>query len=121
MIAPLKIINKTAYNELILSQEDTVCFCIFDEEEIRDNKYGDKRIVWVKLTTKFYPTTRDYITRLRKKFAERELDNTTKNPKEWIAKLELIRGYLRNMDVYIDDTEIMTNILSNYMEATIKL
>ena len=29
----LKLLNKTSYNELILSQEETVSFQIFDEEK----------------------------------------------------------------------------------------
>ena len=43
----LKLFNKTAYNELILSQEDTAFFHIFEEAKKKDNKllkrYNRKR------------------------------------------------------------------------------
>ena len=35
----LKLINKIAYNDLILTQEDTVCFKIVEEENSESHKY----------------------------------------------------------------------------------
>ena len=36
------------------------------------------------------------------------MQNNTKN---WITVLELLRGYLQNLEVHIDDSEMMTHIL----------
>ena len=45
----LKLLNKKAYNEIILEQEDTVSFHIAEEAKVKANKYGDSaRQVWVK-------------------------------------------------------------------------
>ena len=41
VISELNLINKTAYNELILAQEYTVCFQIVEEAKTKDHKYGD--------------------------------------------------------------------------------
>ena len=39
--ATFKLISKTAYNGLITSQEDTVCFNIYGEEKMKSNKYRE--------------------------------------------------------------------------------
>ena len=51
-----------------------------------------------------------------KKFAKSELDDVTREPEDWINKLELLRGNLRKLGVMIDDVEVMTHILSNIPE-----
>ena len=43
MVSDLKLLNKTAYNELILAQEDMVYFHIIEEVNMRANKYGGAR------------------------------------------------------------------------------
>ena len=52
-IAEFKLLNFTAYNELILSQEDTVCFQIIEEANTEANKYGDAILAWPTLSRKF--------------------------------------------------------------------
>ena len=69
-----------------------------------------------KLSRKIEPTTGDSKTRLHKKFAKYKLDNVTRNPKEWIIELELPRGNLQKLDADIDDSEMITHVLSNLPE-----
>ena len=76
-----KLLNKTAYNELILPQEDTVCFQIFEEAKTKANKYGDARKAWMRLSIQFGSNTGAFKTRLRKKFARCKLDDVTRSPK----------------------------------------
>ena len=57
VIATLNVLNTTAYNELIIAQEDTVCFQIAEEAKTKANRYRYTRQVWVKLSGKFDPTT----------------------------------------------------------------
>ena len=45
----LKVLNKKSYNYLIIYQEDTVCFHIFEEERTKSNRYEDKSQVWLKI------------------------------------------------------------------------
>ena len=42
----LKLLKFTAYNEIILAQEDTVYFQIFEGAKKRANKYGYARLAW---------------------------------------------------------------------------
>ena len=67
--------------------------------------------MWTKLSGKFEPTTGDSKTRLLKKLAKYELNDITRNPKEWITDIELLRVYLQKLDIHIDDSEMMTHIL----------
>ena len=80
-IATIKLPSFTAYNELILAQEEMVCFQIFEEVNKKSNKYGDARIAWTKISRKFEPTTGASKTRLGKKFNKCELYYGTRNPK----------------------------------------
>ena len=66
---------------------------------------------------KFEPTTGDSNTRLQKKFDKYELYSVTRNPKEGITELKILRGYLWKLNVQFGDIEMMTHILSNFHEA----
>ena len=70
----------------------------------------------VKISRKIEATTGDSKTNLHNKFAKIELDDVTRDPEDWIAKLELFRGDLRKLGVIIDNVEMMTHILSNLPE-----
>ena len=72
--------------------------------------------MWTKLSIKFEPNTGSYKTTLCEKFAKYKLENVTINTEEWITELELLRVYLQKLNVRIDDSEIMTHILSNLPE-----
>ena len=112
-ISELKLINITAYNELIIAQEYTIWFQIIEEENLEDNKYGDTTLAWTTLSINFESITGASITRITKKFAKYELDDVTINPEEWITELKLHRRELQKLDVHIDDSEMMNHILLN--------
>ena len=82
----------------------------------RRQELRDTRLAWTKLSRKFEPTTGASKTTLRNKFYKCELDDVTRNPKEWITDIELLIVDLQNSDVHIDDSEMMTQILSNLPE-----
>ena len=69
-----------------------------------------------KLSRNFDPTTGASKTIIRKKFYECELDYVTRKPGEWITEIKILRGDLRKLYVYIDESEIMTHIRSNLNE-----
>ena len=77
-IDALKLLNFTAYNELIIAQEDTVCFQIIEEARTRYDNYRDARLVWTQPSRTFYPTTGATKARLQKKFSKCELDGVTR-------------------------------------------
>ena len=70
----------------------------------------------MKLSRKIEPTTGASKTRLRKKFSKYELYGVTINPKEWITELEIFRGDLQKLNVHIDDSEMISSVLSNLPE-----
>ena len=79
-ISSFKLLNLIAYKELILAQEDKVCFKIVKEEKKKGNKYGDARLARKKLSRKFEPTTGASNTILHKKCSKYELYDKTRNP-----------------------------------------
>ena len=78
----MNLLNKTAYNEVILTQEDTVCFQIIEEAKTKADNYGDARQWQMKFSRKFEPNTWASKSRPRKKFAKYKIDHVTRNPKE---------------------------------------
>ena len=95
----MKLLNKTSYNELIVTQEDMVCFQIFEEAKTKSNKYGDVRQEWMKLLRKFDPTTGASKIRLHNKFSNYKLDDVIRNTKGWITNIKLLRGDLQKHNV----------------------
>ena len=71
------------------------------------NNYGNERQAWIKLSRQFEPTTGASKTRLHKKFSKLELYDVTRNPKEWITCLELLRGDLQILDVHIGEISVL--------------
>ena len=72
--------------------------------------------MWTEFSRKFEPTTGAPKTILCKKIARYKLDEVTRNPEELITELELLREDLQKMDIYIDNSEMMTHILFNLPE-----
>ena len=80
-IYAVKLLIFIAYNELILTQEDTVLFHTIEAAKTKANKYGDARKAWMRLSIQFGSNTGAFKTRLRKKFARCKLDDVTRSPK----------------------------------------
>ena len=57
-----KLLNKIAYNDIVLAQEEMVCFQITEEAKNKSNKYEDTREELVKLLREFDATTGAYNT-----------------------------------------------------------
>ena len=55
-------------------------------------------------------------TRLHKQFSKSELHDVTSDPEDWIPELYYLRGKLKKLGVVIDDTEIITHVLSKIPE-----
>ena len=47
IVSGLKLPNKISYNELIIAQEDTVCFQLVEEAETIANSFGDAKQLWM--------------------------------------------------------------------------
>ena len=96
-VTELKLLNNKYYNELILSQKDTVCFQVIEEVRTKCIKYENTIQLWIKSSGKFEATTGNSKTRPRGKFSKWELYEVTGNPKEWITDMELLIGDLKNL------------------------
>ena len=121
LTATQNILNKTSYKEPIILQEYTICFQITEESKTKENKYGDTRQEWIKISRKIDPTTEVSKTRIRKKLSKSDLDDVTRDPEDWITKLELLRGSLKKMVVIVYCVEMMTHIMSNLPEEYKKI
>ena len=80
-VTALEFTTKTGSNELILAQEDMICFQIVKELRTKDNKYENTRQAWMKLSKKFDPTTEASKKITSKKLSGWKLYDTTINPK----------------------------------------
>ena len=70
-----------------------------------------------KISIKFSLTTEDPNTRFQKKITKRKIKGITRGPKDYVTNMELLRGYLKTLNININNTEIMTRILSNKPKA----
>ena len=69
------------------------------------------------LSSKFEPITGVFKKILQKKPSKIGLDYETRNPKDWMTKLELLRGDIQNLNIDIYNREVITHILSNLPES----
>ena len=69
-VTELKLLNNKYYNELILSQKDTVCFQVIEEVRKKCIKYENTIQLWIKSSGKFEATTGNSKTRPRGKFSK---------------------------------------------------
>ena len=58
----------------------------------------------MKLSRNFDPSTGAFKTGVLNKFTKCKLYDVTRNPKEWITELKLLRGDLGKLDVNLDDS-----------------
>ena len=72
----------------------TVHLQIVEESVTKELPNGCALCAWEILNKKIQPMTGAYKTRIRNKFAKSELDDVTRDPEDWINKLELFRDNL---------------------------
>ena len=89
---------------MIILQEDMVCFQIVEEAKTKTNNYGGARLVWVKLSREYEPTTGSSKIRLRNECFKYKLYDITRKPKECITDLELLIEDLQKLDVQINNS-----------------
>ena len=74
--------------------------------------YGGARQAWIILSRNLKLVKGDLKLRLCKKFVKCKLDDITRNSKEWITNIELIRWDPQTLYVHIENSEMTTHILS---------
>ena len=109
----IKQLNNNVYNDLGLAQYDTVCFQIIEKSVTGELPNGCNLRASEGLNKKFQPMIGASKTIIRRKSAKSVLYDVTRDPEEWISKLELLRGDLRKLGFIIDDVEMVTQIPSN--------
>ena len=93
----MKLLNKTAYNEMILAEEDTVYFHIFEEARTKSNKYRDAKQSWMKLSIKVEPIIGASNIRLCKKISKLKVDDITRNPNNVSTRLNYFGDTYENL------------------------
>ena len=109
-------LNNIVYNELILRQDDIVCFQIVEDLMSTEFPNGDMRKLWEKLSKKFKSTTEASKTRLQKKFSNSDLKDITSEPKNWITDLELLRDNLKNLTCKLMAQRLRCKFHSTYLK-----
>ena len=82
--------NEVAYNELLLSCTEVVCFGLVDESKSEDLPDGDAKMAWTKLVNKFEPKTNSTQAELRRSFETSKMEDG-QDPDAWISSLEVLR------------------------------
>ena len=70
----------------------------------------------MKILRKFEPTKGVSKIGLCNKFSKCKVYDITRNSKEWITEIEILRVYIKKLDLYIDNSETMTSIILNLPE-----
>ena len=105
--------NTAAYNDMLLAMSDDVSFRLVDESTTDECPDGDASLAWTKLQQKFESQTSASRVKLMNQFTNNKLKKLSKDPDEWISKLELTRSRLKKMGTDIDESYLMMHILNN--------
>ena len=106
--------NSTAYALLTVSIKDATGFQAISCAVTTDLPEGSARQAWKNLLTIYQPKSKTQQYDLEQKFNECQLDKETKNPDEWVTKLEHIRVLLReDHTVILDNDKMIQHIVNN--------
>ena len=105
--------NDNAYNDLLLSCADEVSFGAVDEAVTDELPDGDACLAWKNLNAKYEPKMAASLVILKKEFADSALEDSTKDPDEWIADLERLRQRMKTLKAPIADEDFIIHVLNN--------
>ena len=109
----LRRLNEEAFDDLVTSMEDKVAFSKVTQAKTPDLPDGDAALAWKLLCSKYKPNTMQNRADLKLQFVQLKLNDWTKDPDEWINKLEEIRSDLKMMNSSISDEDMKIHILNN--------
>ena len=108
--------NEMAYNDLLLSMEEEVCFGIVAEAVTEDLPEGDSSLAWKNLLSKYMPKTNANKIQLKREFNNSRMEDENKDPEVWLTELERLRQRLKGVKVEISDDDLVLHVLGNLPE-----
>ena len=106
-------LNEEAYYDLSTAMEDKIAFNKVALSTSKRFPDGDAYIAWKALNTKYKPRTAQTRAELKLEFATLKHKDWTKDPDEWIDRLEELRAELEIMGSKISEEDTMIHILNN--------
>ena len=91
-------LNDEVFDDLITSMEDKVAFNKVNQAKTKTLKNGCARTAWSNLLNKYKPKSVQMKAELKLKFTQSKLEDWTKDPDEWLDKLEKTRADLEEME-----------------------
>lgn len=108
----LRSLNKKAYNDLLMSQNDKTAYGIVYHAKTSDLPKGDAYFAWEELKDYYEPDTGATKVELLNDFNKMKLKDTSTDPSQWITEMLTLRTKLKNVGYQIDEDHLMINILN---------
>ena len=99
----LKNLNKEGFNDIILSIDHTskqgkVAFSLVKNCKTAKYPEGNCKLAWDRLVAKYSPKTAPSLLKLKKNFANSQLESVDKHPDEWMTELESLRNEIEQFE-----------------------
>jgi len=121
----LRKANLLAYSKLLMSMEEEVAFCEVETAGTTDLPKGSAQKAWDNLKAKYEANTGASYMMVKREFQASKLEPHDRNPEEWIAELERLRGRLADMGHPVSDDDMIIQVLnslpSSYMSTVEQL
>ena len=96
--------NKEAFEDLILSIDHTskqgkVAFSLVKNCKTAKYPEGNCKLAWDRLVAKYSPKTAPSLLKLKKNFANSQLESVDKHPDEWMIELESLQNEIHKISV----------------------
>ena len=106
-------LNEEAYYDLSSAMENKVAFAKVSLAKSKTFPDGDSYLAWKSLNAKYKPRTAQTRADLKLEFATLKHKDWTKDPDEWIDRLEEIKIELEAMGSEMSEEDMMIHILNN--------
>jgi gag-polypeptide of LTR copia-type len=109
--------NKKCFGDLVLSIDCTtaagkVAFAMIKATKTKTNPSGDLRAAYLRLKSKYEPSTTPQLMKLTKEFHSKSLQ-TNQDPDQFITDLEALKVKMEELDHVITDKSMIIHILNN--------
>ena len=122
-IIKLNDANEEAFEDIILSIDHTskqgkVAFSLVKNCKTAKYPEGNCKLAWDRLVAKYSPKTAPSLLKLKKNFANSQLESVDKHPDEWMTELESLRNEIDKISVStkMSDEDFMIHVLNNLTE-----
>ena len=116
-------LNEEAFEDIILSIDHTtkqgkVAFSLVKNCKTAKYPEGNCKLAWDRLVAKYSPKTAPSLLKLKKNFANSQLESVDIHPDEWMTELESLRNEIDKISIStkMSDEDFMIHVLNNLTE-----